>query len=310
MRKGFSTPILLVAFNRPDYVQAQIEILRQVKPQKLYVSTDGARSSKPGEAAQVQEVQNCLKDIDWPCEVKKRFLKENAGCRAAVSSAIDWFFSHESEGIILEDDCQADASFFYFCQELLNKYRHQSEIMHISGTSFLPASIMKTSYTFNHHPLCWGWATWRRAWKKYDVEMKDWPEKKKHHFLDQPFLNNQSQAYWSSIFDLMYEKKVDTWDYQWAYAVWKHQGLCLYPQHNMVKNVGFDFRATHTKLSFFSFTSPPVTATDFPLRHPQKVGENLDVDLRLQQFFEGPLHKQVLIKILKLGRSLLNQVLQ
>ncbi|HSW90188.1 MAG TPA: hypothetical protein VLH19_04935 [Patescibacteria group bacterium] len=278
----FATPILLLTFNRPDYVERQIQLLSAIAPKRLYIACDGPRNNED------LEIQNrihiLVSNIDWKCSVFTLYRKKNLGCRVAVSSAIDWFFKNEEQGIILEDDCIADVTFFPFCEQMLRRYRKDKKIMHVSGMS--PVHIeSKNSYVFSSHPLCWGWATWRRAWKKYDVNMKTWPDRASSYV---------GQKYWIDLFQKMYEKKIDTWDYQWIYSVFENHGLSIILAVNLVTNIGFDSRATHTKF-FLSPNSYQLSSSMlFPLRHPTSVASNTYMDKLIQTSFE----KHIFLKLL------------
>ena len=133
----FSTPILFLIFNRPDVTKCVFEEIRKQKPQYLYLAADGPRANKPGEYEKcILAREVVLEGIDWNCELKTLYRDENLGCGKAVSEAITWFFEHVEEGIILEDDCLPNNSFFTFCSELLDRFRTTDKIMHISGNNF------------------------------------------------------------------------------------------------------------------------------------------------------------------------------
>ena len=114
-----SVPILFCIFNRIDTTQQVFNRIRDIKPSRLYVSADAPRSCKQGEVERCLETREIIKQIDWNCEVKTLFQEINQGCKKAISQALTWFFEHEEYGIILEDDCLPDISFFSFCEELL-----------------------------------------------------------------------------------------------------------------------------------------------------------------------------------------------
>ncbi len=166
------TPVLFLIFNRPDTTTRVFEAIREARPSRLYVAADGPRADKEGEAQRCLETRKITEAVDWPCEVRRLYREENLGCKLAVSSAITWFFTHEEEGIILEDDCLPDQSFFPFCAAMLERYRDDGRIMMVLGTSLLPpGGGPDADYLFTQYFLIWGWATWRRAWEKYDIEM-------------------------------------------------------------------------------------------------------------------------------------------
>jgi len=243
---GFKTPILFLIFNRPDVSQKVFEEIRRQKPKHLFVAADGFRNSKVGEREKCQKTRDLLKKIDWDCELKTLFRDENFGCGRAVSGAISWFFDNVEEGIILEDDCLPDQSFFSYCEELLEKYRNDKRVSHINGTSFVCKKNTKKSYYFSKYYHVWGWATWRRAWNWYDYSMRNFPEFKSSNQIKNIFPNEAVQNFWLHCFEEIYCYHRDTWDFQWVYANFVNNGLSVMPYKNLVSNLGFGVDATHT----------------------------------------------------------------
>lgn len=231
--------VLFVVFNRPDTTKQVFEAIREAKPPRLYVAADGTRENRVGENERCNEVRKIATAIDWPCEVKTLFRERNLGCTMAVSSAIDWFFENEEMGIILEDDCLPIHDFFRFCETMLFKYKDDTRIMHISGSNLQIDNIgHDASYYFSSMPVIWGWATWRRAWKYYDVKLKDLDEfieksKKKSYFISA----NERQSL-LFCFDLV-KHAMHTWDWQWIYSIKKERGICITPSVNLISNIGF-----------------------------------------------------------------------
>ncbi|KKP40288.1 MAG: hypothetical protein UR30_C0005G0069 [Candidatus Peregrinibacteria bacterium GW2011_GWC2_33_13] len=245
-----NTPVLFLIFNRPDTTEKVFEEIRKQKPKYLYVAADGPRADKDGEDEKCKQTREIINKIDWNCELKTLLREENLGCKMAVSSAISWFFENVEEGIILEDDCLPSRSFFNYCEILLEKYRHDTRIMHISAENPLDESFGDGSYYFSQIPHIWGWASWRRAWQKYDVDFGDFDYFIKNNLIQNVFPEKYSQKYWNKIFSRVKEGKINTWDYQWTYALFVNNGLSINPNKNMVSNIGFGVEgATHTAVS-------------------------------------------------------------
>lgn len=267
------SPILFLVFNRPDTTSVVFQAIRAARPKRLYVAADGPRASRAGEAALCEEVRRIATAVDWPCELKILMRAENLGCKLAVSSAIDWYFEQEPEGIILEDDCVPDPTFFTYCDELLERYRDDLHVMCISGANFISAEwTPEESYYFSRYVHIWGWASWRRAWAHYDVKMSDWQSGGRRELIAQWFpADRRAQDTWASIFDRVAAGKIDTWDYQWVYACWRHAGLSCMPRGNLIRNIGFGLDATHTTSPESKLANLPVTALEMPMRHPVHV---------------------------------------
>lgn len=240
----FNTPILYIVFNRLDTVKQSFNVIKAQKPAKLFVAADGARKNRAGEEALCKEVREwILSNIDWTCELKTNFREENAGCGKNVSSAITWFFSEVSEGIVLEDDCLANETFFAYAQNLLNKYRDNKRIMHIAGDNPLEVSLHgKDSYYFANIMHCWGWASWADRWQSYQFDIKDIDFTLKNNAY---FKNPYAKLYWRNKFLDIQNHKIDTWDYQWLYAILKNGGLAINPCKNLITNIGLTSTGTH-----------------------------------------------------------------
>jgi hypothetical protein len=157
--------------------------IAEAKPRRLLVIADGPRSHVPGDAEKCRAVRRLFDRIDWDCDLSINFADTNLGCRKRISSGLDWVFAQSEEAIILEDDCLPVPSFFWYCDELLQKYRDEPRVMTICGSNWLRETPSNDSYVFTTHCSIWGWATWRRAWRTYDVDLKSWPAKK----LEDPF---------------------------------------------------------------------------------------------------------------------------
>lgn len=241
--------VLFLYFNRPKTAKTVFESIRDARPQHLFLAADGPRESVVGEDKLCRDTRAAVEAlIDWPCEVHRLYREHNLGCRVAVSSAIDWFFSHVEEGIILEDDTLPDLSFFQFSEILLERYRTSPEVMHISGNNFQFGRIRgKGAYYGSRFAHSWGWATWRRAWSKYDINMPDFPA-----IWDQSVIKCnlplEIANWWKHNLALAKQGKCNTWDYQWHYCIMKHQGICLIPNLNLVENIGIGSDATHMQM--------------------------------------------------------------
>ncbi len=240
----FNTPILLLVFNRPEETQRVFEEVRKVQPKQLFISADGARAGRSDDVENSQAVREIFKNVDWDCEVKTLYREQNLGCRNAVSEGITWFFNNVEEGIILEDDCLPHPTFFSYCETLLEYYRTDESIMHIGANNFQDGIKRGDgSYYFSKIPHVWGWASWRRAWQHYDINFAGLGEVAKTQL---PYKNSFERSFWLQTFKRVQNGEINTWDYQWSFALLKIGGKAIIPQSNLVTNIGFGGEATHT----------------------------------------------------------------
>lgn len=239
------TSILFIVFNKPDTTKKVFESIRNAKPQKLYVACDGPRKGNLEDVNKINNVKKIIENVDWNCKVQKLYRETNLGCRFACIEAINWFFTNEKEGIILEDDVLPRISFYRFCEKMLEIYRDKKVIMHIGG--FKPLHIGKDGFSisFTRATHVWGWATWRDRWKSFSKEKI---EEEKLNILDryEYFQIEKKTKQRAKILKKVTEGN-NIWDYQWNYAVRSNSGLAIRPCVNLVENLGINHRdATNT----------------------------------------------------------------
>jgi hypothetical protein len=274
----FTTPVLFLIFNRPDTTEKVFQRIRDIQPRRFFVSADGPRQHKTGEDRLCAEARKIIEKVDWKCELQTNFSKKNLGCRIGVSSGIDWFFRHVAEGIILEDDCLPDISFYFFCQTLLAYYRDDERVMHISGSNFQDGNVRGTgSYYFSKLSHVWGWATWKRAWDKYDVNVSKYSQLPEKELFSALWVEPSMRKYWHKNIELVYTKKKDTWDIQWQYAISLNNGLAITPNHSLISNIGFDRNATHTIDNFHTLANRPTSSITL-INHPEFIVPDLHAD--------------------------------
>ncbi len=271
---GACPPVLMILFNRPELAVQVLERVRQARPAQLYMAVDGARESRPKDAELTARCRALAEQVDWPCELKTRFSEVNQGCGRGPSNAISWFFSQEKAGIILEDDCLPELSFFPFCAELLEHYSTDAEVMHINGNNFAPADPSTiydgSSFGFCRYAQAWGWASWARAWQHFDYDAKGIRDATAEDFDVAGVENLRREAHRDRVVSTLEHHHHDVWDYQWQYAVMKRRGLCISPAVNQISNLGFGEDATHTT-DATSFVARAKTGTlGFPLKYPAK----------------------------------------
>ena len=276
---GLRTPVAFVIFNRPDLTARVFAEIAKARPEKLLVVADGPRADQAGESELCIATRSVLDRIDWPCEVLTNFADSNLGCRRRVSSGLDWVFEQVEEAIILEDDCLPDPTFFSFCTEMLDRYRDDPRVGMIVGNNFQQGKRRSLdNYFFGLHVTVWGWASWRRVWRTYDVEMRRWPELRGTYWLPDLLKNPVSAKYWQDTFEATFRGEFDTWDYQFFFSWWSQNSLALIPDRNLVSNIGFGVEATRTQDSLPSMASLPVRPMDFPLVHPPDISLNREAD--------------------------------
>ncbi len=269
-RTAFSgdIPVLFLVWVRPELAAKVFSQIRKAQPKRLYVALDGPRNEKDEEL--IKKTLEVIK-VDWDCDVKYLKRDKNLGCKVAVAEAITWFFENEEMGIILEDDCYPDLSFFPYCEELLNRFKDDTRIMSIGGYGgYWPDA--KYSYDFTKHFGVWGWASWRRAWKYFDIDMSDFALFEEEKAIERYVVNVFDRVNLNHNFSLHASHDQTTWDWIWCYNIYCQNALCISPTVGMIENIGFDSdNAAHEADSKASLKANKM---EFPLRHPHFIGVN------------------------------------
>ncbi|PSB32749.1 hemolytic protein HlpA-like protein [Chlorogloea sp. CCALA 695] len=269
---SFSTPVAFLIFNRPELTKIVFEGIRQAKPKKLLVVADGARF--PEEVERCEKARAIVEKVDWDCEVFKNYSDVNLGCKLRVSSGLNWVFNIVEEAIILEDDCVPHPDFFRFCEKMLEYYNSDTRIMMICGTNYLHNKVnIEESYFFSNYYPVWGWATWKRAWRLYDVDIQNWETFKSNNQLKWIFSNKRIAQYYENMFQLI-KDNFNTWDIQWWYTCIFQNSLAIVPRVNLISNIGFV--GTHAETQRNICINMPTYAIDTNnFKHPKFVTPNI-----------------------------------
>lgn len=293
--KLFKVPIVLIFYKRVDTTEKVINSIRQVKPERVYLIADAPKQGYPEEKEKVKQTRLLVeKAIDWPCEIKRNYAEINMGCKKRVESGISWVFEQEEEAIIIEDDIVPSIDFYYFCQDMLERYRNNPEVLMVSGYKNVEYYQSKDQYLFSAFSCIWGWATWRRAWKLYDKDLSTWKENKRKGTLKWLMkFPSLLWVYWN--IEYTYRKEIDAWGFGWNYARYINRGLGVVPSVNMIENIGFNSEdATHTKgvkprdFSYGEFSFP---IKEIPVIRDRKYDKEY-----IRLFYNGPKAVLMLIK--------------
>jgi hypothetical protein len=272
-------PVLLIIFNRQNETSKVFEQIRKAAPKKLFIAADGPRLSHPNDIQKCELTRIACSNIDWDCEVFTKFENKNQGCRLAVSSAITWFFESVEAGIILEDDCLPSLTFFSFCRQMLNRYQNDLRVMQISGSNYLGNDYAPDGdYYFSAINDIWGWATWGRAWDKFDLSMPGYEEFKSNGGVKK-YLKDRDMSNWLTMyFDDAKNPEASVWSSQWTYAIAKNNALTIAPSKNLVDNIGFDDQGTHSSSPSWQIYNGFKVEELMVRNHPKIVERNLSAD--------------------------------
>jgi len=258
--------VLFIIYKRKETTKKVFDKIRETKPKKLYVAANAPQPDNKAEELKVKQTREVIENVDWDCEVIKLYRTRHLNSHTSEIGAFNWFFEHETEGIILEDDCVPDNSFFRFCDELLEKYRDDTRIGTISGTnSQFGNNRTDYSYYFSKFGHSWGWATWKNVWDKFQNTMIQWPQIKKLNLLQDINSNKLFVNNWTKKFDSQYSNP-SSWDTQFVLTLFLNNYLNIIPAYNLVKNIGTQDSAHNMENN--PYVNMNITPVSFPLNHP------------------------------------------
>ena len=275
------TPVLFLIFNRPETTDRVFEAIREAQPNYLFIAADGPRDAVASDRKQCEEARRIVAKVDWECSVKTLFQETNLGCFYGPATAIRWFFENVEQGILLEDDCLPDQSFFCYCEELLNHYHDDERIFSINGCN-MGYSGCTASYCFTTFMNMWGWATWRRVVDLIDFDLLYLKRLKFRKLWLYRKLNADNLLKMDLVWIQYWDDKIssllnglDTWDYRWILNQLDHGGFSIVPFKNMVTNIGFGVNSTHTDDPNHPAARINLDSMDFPLTHPSEIKNDI-----------------------------------
>jgi len=245
MNKKITTPVLLLVFNKPEKTQQVFDVIRQVKPTKLYVAADAPRIDNLADIELCQKVRDIVLNVDWECETHYLFHEKNVGCSMGGKTAWDWFFSKEEEMIFLEDDGVASISFFGYCQDLLEKYRFDTRISYIGGVNYDVTQGDATYFFSRYSSGSYGMASWKRVYDLYEYNLESYYETVNTKQFKTRFVNKFSYKFMKTKFIHYIKRGGNTYDIQMVYLMHKYNMWSIIPNVNMVTDIGYDHDATN-----------------------------------------------------------------
>lgn len=290
MHNNFSTPILLVVFNRPDYIRRVLLEVRKQRPYELYVCQDGAREGNQNDALKVQEVRKVIDElVDWPCNLHTLYQEKNLGCGPGPAAGITWFFENVEMGIILEDDAVPHLDFFEYAAELLEKYKDDKFVRAIGSMNVDAHKWGDGSYYFSmmNRNLC-AWASWRRAWNAFDINLEHTSRKELWRALGHYGCGLMEREYWCDRLEEVHKDCCGgaSWDMQFFMSIWLNQGKGIIPNVNLCSNIGTVGDATH-QMEVGNIIDNVPTHPILPLLHPTSNAVQSEADRQFHfRYFE------------------------
>jgi hypothetical protein len=241
------TPVLLLGYNRPEQMRGLIRSLADVKPKLILLSVDGPKTNRTKDVELVGQTQEMINEITWDAEIRTRFRESNLGLRKAVVDAVTWANSEYGRVIVLEDDVRAGPQLLNFFNFNLKRFESSERVAHINGYNLVPVEYLSQpdrQSRLSIYPESFAWATWARAWEKYDDELT-WAKNASIEDLKLIVGTTFGALKWKQNFSDASAELIDTWAYRWLASMWEHKLLMLSPNRNLSSYSGWS-GGTHT----------------------------------------------------------------
>jgi hypothetical protein len=280
-----SSPVVAIVYHRPQRAIELLEIVRAARPETLFLVADGPRPGDDRDAELCRATRAAATRVDWPCEVVTDLAEEHLGCARRVVSALDAVFAQVDRAIVLEDDVRPTPSFFPYCDDMLDRYADDQRIVHVDGSNRLAEWRADASdYHFARHGNVWGWATWARAWARYDITLDRYRTSDARAAIVDHSLDGAQRDFLMWLLDADLPALADAWDHQWSMARYATGGLAIVPARNLVTNVGFGRDATHTVHADELAATTRAGSLSPPFVGPPDVVADDDLDRELLRF--------------------------
>ena len=291
MYDNCTVPVLLITFNRPNHTRQVLEAILEARPQELYVFQDGPRIGNTLDASKCEEVRKVVDELTEfnPVKLHKLFSEKNLGCGPGPMTALNWFFSKNEMGIILEDDAVPHQDFFTYAEELLLKYKDDESVCAIGSMNVDTQKWGDGSYYFSmmNRNLC-AWATWKRAWQRFDLRLLNVSKNDLRKALRHYGCGLLECEYWCDRLEEIHKDgcKGRSWDMQFFMSIWLNHGKGIVPNVNLTSNIGTYGEATHS-LGIGNIIDNVPSCSIMPLKHPSSKGIQREADRQFHfRYFE------------------------
>lgn len=282
MRELLNSPVLIITYARPDGLASILKTLEELGPRRVYIAIDGPKNLeiKELQIGYMEIMQTVTENKILRLEIWRR--SENLGIGASIISALDWFFSKESSGIIIEDDLIISKDFLTFVETGLEYFAQDLKVLMISGSQFDFNGNYPTNLSWTNYPIIWGWGTWASKW----TEIRKLIFRKKRIY---PLIYSANSNFFRVGALRTLNGLIDTWDIPFAFEMMREKAHCVLPPVNLVSNIGTDKLAEHTKESIY------------PLHLPiQKLDEDLEWNYNNRALIEKSINKNLEKKVFKI----------
>ncbi|MBS0286837.1 MAG: glycosyltransferase family 2 protein [Proteobacteria bacterium] len=290
-----NAPICLFVYNRLWHTQQTVSSLLQndlAKESDLFIFADGPKNQE--QAPAVKAVRDWLETVEGFKSIQMIKQETNLGLAQSIISGVTKIINTYGKAIIIEDDLLLSPYFLSYMNQGLALYENDSKVASIHGYTFPFKTALPDTF-FLKGADCWGWATWKRAWDKFESDGQKLLVKLKEKKLGYEFDFDNTQPNIQMLKDQIAGKN-NSWAIRWNASAFIHDMVTLYPGMSLVRNIGFDNSGMHcvaTNMYDVTISQAPVKLERLAI---VKNEQAYQVYVKYFKSLAEPLHKKLIRK--------------
>jgi hypothetical protein len=268
-----SAPVALFVYNRPGHTRRTVEALLAnsiANQTPLHVFSDAPRNESARLA--VAEVRSYIRSIAGFKSVTIIERETNFGLARSIIDGVTRLCEECGRVIVMEDDLITSPHFLSYMNDALTRYEHEDRVMQIAGYMFPVELNIHEDALLLPFISSWGWATWHRAWQRFDAEAKGYEKLVEDHALKKQFDLGGHYSYFKML-RAQQQGKVDSWAIRWYLSVFLCGGLALYPKKTLVRNIGFDGTGINCAVSTIEYSQVDMNFQVFSMPQHIKISD-------------------------------------
>ncbi|MCG6190245.1 glycosyltransferase [Maribellus maritimus] len=234
-------PICLFTYKRLPETKQTVEALKRndlASESNLIIFSDGPKND--ADSSNVDAVRQYLHSVEGFKSVKVIESKENRGLARSIVSGVTSIVERYGKIIVLEDDIVTAQGFLKYMNDALEYYCDKNDVMQVSSFMFSIDSENLPDTFFYQANTCWGWGTWKRAWKYYSDDAEELLNKLKTKGIGWEHYNSyQGKEFQKQLIGNI-KGSMKTWAVKWHSVMKLHDGKVLHPKTSYVQNIGFN----------------------------------------------------------------------
>ncbi len=242
-----AAPIAVFSYRRPGHLEQTLAALAAnhgAHDHDLAILGDGPR--RPEHLATVEATRAVARrygDSGAFRSVRIVARDDNLGLARSIIAGVTDLVAEHGQVIVVEDDLVTSPHFLAYMRDGLARYADQAQIASIHGFAHELGPGMPETF-FLRGADCWGWATWKRAWDRFEPDGSRLLEQLQARRLTTDFDIGGAMPFTRMLLDQI-DGRNDSWAIRWHASAFLAGMYTLHPGRSLVLNIGQDDSGEH-----------------------------------------------------------------